>query len=591
MESTHVIAIPNGEENIGHMKENNTLKFPLPPIISHLRKNEIHCSMVSTTSNLREKQKKSEDNTRKMIHSIKVGISLVLVSLLYLLNPLFEQVGENAMWAIMTVIVIFEFSAGATLGKGFNRGIGTIVGGALGCLAAFFAQSIGIGSVANSIIIAISVFILGSITTYVRLVPRIKKRYDYGVMIFLLTFNLVVVSGVRANMKVWEIARERLVTILMGFIVCICVSLLVFPLWASDELHHSIVSRLFDLADTIQGWSGECTKVVSEKENQPARGASASFNVCKSVLNSKSKDESLANFAKWEPWHGKFGFSYPWERYLKIGEVLRDLAAFILAVGQCIQASKQSMDSLRQSQSTQLETCDAIVSRVVCIMRELGNSMKQMRKCEARANISAQLKAARAELSLVISKSKIAEFEDDQVLAIASFVFLLVEVVGKVEELVKEVEELGDNVGLRTPSPPMRKMGIPKKCVSIAIGLLCMWSVVDSIPDTTITNVLCNNGEYTFGDPFANSLSYVFMDLEKETPAQKNYDYYNISPYPNAFAYGHAACNLNLTSSGCKTCLGVAKTALFNTCQTPRIGARSVLHDCAIRYEQYPFDN
>lgn len=47
-----------------------------------------------------------------LIHSIKVGIALVLVSLLYLLDPLFKQVGENAMWAIMTVVVVFEFYAG-----------------------------------------------------------------------------------------------------------------------------------------------------------------------------------------------------------------------------------------------------------------------------------------------------------------------------------------------------------------------------------------------------------------------------------------------------------------------------------------------
>lgn len=69
----------------------------------------------------------------------------------------------------------------------------------------------------------------------------------------MLTFNLVVVSGARPGFKVWEIARERLLTILMGFIVSIFVSLFVFPLWASDELHDSIVSRFHDLANTIQG--------------------------------------------------------------------------------------------------------------------------------------------------------------------------------------------------------------------------------------------------------------------------------------------------------------------------------------------------
>jgi len=48
-----------------------------------------------------------------------------------------------------------------------------------------------------------------------------------------------------------------------------------------------------------------------------------------------------ANFAKWEPCrHGKFGFFYPWEKYLKIGEVLRELAAITLALGGCLQSSE-----------------------------------------------------------------------------------------------------------------------------------------------------------------------------------------------------------------------------------------------------------
>lgn len=73
-------------------------------------------------------------------------------------------------------------------------------------------------------------------------------------MIFILTFSLIVVSGVRTeDQKVWEIAVERLLTIVMGFVVCICVSFLIFPLWASDELHDSIVSRFQHIANSLQG--------------------------------------------------------------------------------------------------------------------------------------------------------------------------------------------------------------------------------------------------------------------------------------------------------------------------------------------------
>lgn len=101
MESSHAISITNEEEN------NNN--------ITQMKKNKTNGSIVPTTSYLKDnnnKQKKSEHDIKKLIHSTKVGLSLVLVSLLYILNPLFDQVGENAMWAIMTVVVIFEFNAG-----------------------------------------------------------------------------------------------------------------------------------------------------------------------------------------------------------------------------------------------------------------------------------------------------------------------------------------------------------------------------------------------------------------------------------------------------------------------------------------------
>lgn len=92
----------------------------------------------------------------------------------------------------------------------------------------------------------------GAVTTYSRQVPSIKKKYDYGAIIFMLTFNLVVVSGLRAE-QVLELARDRLSTIFMGFAICIFISLLVFPIWASDELHDSLLSRFEVLARSLEG--------------------------------------------------------------------------------------------------------------------------------------------------------------------------------------------------------------------------------------------------------------------------------------------------------------------------------------------------
>lgn len=52
------------------------------------------------------------EDPRRAIHALKVGTALTLVSLLYILEPLFKGLGKNAMWAVMTVAVVLEFTAG-----------------------------------------------------------------------------------------------------------------------------------------------------------------------------------------------------------------------------------------------------------------------------------------------------------------------------------------------------------------------------------------------------------------------------------------------------------------------------------------------
>nr|GEX75800.1 hypothetical protein [Tanacetum cinerariifolium] len=55
----------------------------------------------------------------KAIHGVKVGMALSLVSLFYYMKPLYDGVGGNAMWAVMTVVVAFEYSVGS-LGIGVH---------------------------------------------------------------------------------------------------------------------------------------------------------------------------------------------------------------------------------------------------------------------------------------------------------------------------------------------------------------------------------------------------------------------------------------------------------------------------------------
>lgn len=408
---------------------------------SHAEKGQYLSSKSSFVSMVKEMCNKRE--SRRVIHSIKVGIALVLVSLLYLINSMFKQIGENAMWAIMTVVVMFELYAGATLSKGINRGIGTLLGGGLGCLAAVLAAEI--GGIAKSIIIALTLFLFGSVATYFRLVPNIKKKYEYGFMISILTFNLVAVSGVRAE-KVVEVARDRLAAIGMGFTISIFVNLFIYPIWASNELHFSTASKFNKLATTIQGCLDEYFKLDNDKENHDQVGDS--IIACKIVLNSKSNDEALANNAKWEPWHGKFGLHYPWDKYLEIGEHLRDVSAAIICLRGCLQSPKQPPPMKRQIVK---EACENFVLSMGWILKELGEGIAKMEKCQTKPSINPKLQSMKLQLSPRFPSCKIEVVETDENLAISTLNFLLLEIVDKVEILAAKVEELGEiaNFGAR----------------------------------------------------------------------------------------------------------------------------------------------
>ncbi|ONK57518.1 uncharacterized protein A4U43_C09F1320 [Asparagus officinalis] len=83
-----------------------------------------------------------------------------------------------------------------------------------------------------------------------------------------------------------------------------------------------ISGNIEKLAQFLEGLGSE---YFEEKECENLEGKSF-LRVYKSVLNSKTSEESLANFARWEPGHGNFSFRYPWRQYLKIGGLSRQCA-------------------------------------------------------------------------------------------------------------------------------------------------------------------------------------------------------------------------------------------------------------------------
>ncbi|KAH9731389.1 Aluminum-activated malate transporter 10 [Citrus sinensis] len=320
------------------------------------------------------------DEPKKVIHGLKVGLAISLVSLFYYMRPLYDGVGGNAMWAVMTVVVVFESSVGATLGKCINRAIGTFLAGSLGVGVHWIAFHS--GKNLEPIVLGISLFLLASAATFSRFMPTIKARFDYGIMIFILTFSLVSVSGYRVD-KLLELAQQRLSTIAIGASICIIISMLFCPMWAGDELHLLICQNLEKLAHSLD----ECVvEYFRHNKTSTAKDEACSKKMkgYRCALNSKATEELKANFARWEPAHGRFSFRHPWKQYLKIGASIRNCAYCIETLHGCVDSETQAPPHLKRHLNN---ICMRLSSSSSNVLQELAFALKTMKQ-SSKINLS-----------------------------------------------------------------------------------------------------------------------------------------------------------------------------------------------------------
>ncbi|KAI3446866.1 hypothetical protein Pfo_003531 [Paulownia fortunei] len=316
-----------------------------------------------------------QEDRRRVFHSLKVGFSLTLVSLLYLMEPLFKGIGQSAIWAVMTVVVVLEFTAGATLCKGLNRGLGTLLAGSLAFLIEYIAKES--GRVFRAIFIGTAVFAIGMAATYIRFFPYIKKNYDYGVVIFLLTFNLITVSSYRVH-NVRHIAHERFYTIAIGCGICLLMSLLIFPNWSGQDLHNSTVFKLEGLANSIEACVNEYFSNEGPNAAKDKSSEDPIYKGYKAVLDSKSTDDTLALHASWEPCHSRHCYRFPWQQYVKLGDVLRHFGYTVVALHGCLQTEIQTPRSVR---ALFKDPCIRVAGEVRKALMELANSIRNRRQC------------------------------------------------------------------------------------------------------------------------------------------------------------------------------------------------------------------
>ncbi|XBI48287.1 hypothetical protein VPH35_112064 [Triticum aestivum] len=334
----------------------------------------------------------SRNDPRKPVYAAKVATALALITLLvFLREP--SDIVSHSVWAILTVVVVFEFSIGATLSKGLNRGLGTLTAGGLALAVAESAKHMGDQDI---VFLIITTFAVGFATTLIKVHPKMKL-YEYGLRVFLLTFCYVTVSGYNTGEFVGGTAVSRFLLIVIGGAVSLAVNIGIYPIWAGEDLHHLVARNFARVAESLEGCvDGYLTCMEYQRVPSKILTYQASddplYSGYRAAVEAQTQEETLLGFAIWEPPHGPYKMmKYPWQSYTKVGGALRHCSFAVMALHGCILSEIQSAPENRQVFSAELHRVGDEAAKV---LRELGHRVKTMTRLSSPNILSEVLHAA-----------------------------------------------------------------------------------------------------------------------------------------------------------------------------------------------------
>ncbi|WOK91396.1 aluminum-activated malate transporter 9-like [Canna indica] len=322
----------------------------------------------------------AKEDANRLSFALKVGLAMLVVSLLVLVHRPFQAFGTNIIYSILTVGIMFEYTVGATLYRGFNRAIGSLLAGIFAVFV--IGITLSCGHLAKPYVIGFSIFLVGAATSFIKQWPSLAS-YEYGFRVTLFTYCLIVISAYRMDNPV-KTAVERLYAIAIGAAVAVGINVLVFPAWAGEQLHDELVDGFYSVAESLEDCvkkylSGdglieqtECCKMIDKFDDDPA------YRKFRYILNSSARIDTLAISAKWEPPHGRFKHYYhTWSEYVKVGAVLRHCAYEVMALYGCLRSEIQAPHDLRIA--FQKDLLEAAIDAAE-LLRSLASDISNMKQ-------------------------------------------------------------------------------------------------------------------------------------------------------------------------------------------------------------------
>ncbi|KHN17977.1 Aluminum-activated malate transporter 1 [Glycine soja] len=308
---------------------------------------EFSAKVVDVMSQIK---KVGKEDPRRVIHALKVALSITLVSAFYYVNPLYDGFGSSAMYAVFTVIVVSEFSVG--------------------------------------------------------------NYRDHEVL---------------------DIALKRVISIISGGLISVSVSIFVCPIWAGGDLHNLESKNIEKLGNFLEGFGEEYFG-----RSEGGESNKLFIQGYKSVLTSKQVEETFANFARWEPCHGRFRFRHPWQQYLKIGNLSRQCAYRIDALNGFLNSAKTPLEMRGKIP----DPCIKMSTEAGKALKELAMAIHKMIPPSAANPHIAKSKIAATNLRSIMKTGLWEDTNLFEVIPVLTVASLLLHVVSCTEKLAESIQEL-----------------------------------------------------------------------------------------------------------------------------------------------------